>query len=111
MTFQKRYSNNWALFGSYTYSRLYGNYSGLASSDEDGRVAPNVNRFFDGITMSFDRNGELVYGNLGTDRPNQFKGQFVYGFDWNMMVGLNQYIGQGIPISEEGSALFVPFFP
>ena len=32
---------------SYTLSRLYGNYSGLSSSDEDSRVSPNVNRFFD----------------------------------------------------------------
>lgn len=111
LTFQKRYSDNWGLFASYTYSRLYGNYSGLASSDEDGRVAPNVNRFFDGIPMMFDRNGDLVYGRLGTDRPNQFKGQFLYGFDWNMIVGVNQYIGQGIPITEEGSVLFVPFMP
>ena len=33
--------------GSYTWSRLVGNYSGLASSDELGRTSPNVNRFFD----------------------------------------------------------------
>ena len=111
LTFQKRYSNKWGLFGSYTISRLYGNYSGLASSDEDGRVSPNVNRFFDGIAMLYDRNAKLVYGRLGTDRPNQFKGQFLYGFDWNMIIGLNQYIGQGIPITEEGSVLLVPFMP
>lgn len=112
LTFQKRYSNKWGLFGSYTISRLYGNYSGLASSDEDGRVSPNVNRFFDGIVMLYDRNAKLVYGRLGTDRPNQFKGQFLYGFDWNMMIGVNQYIGQGIPITEEAEAAGgFPFMP
>ena len=111
LTFQKRYSDNWALYLSYTISRLYGNYSGLASSDEDGRTSPNVNRFFDALQMTFDRNAELVYGRLGTDRPNQFKGQFIYGFPWNMTLGLNQYIGQGIPISEQAYVATVPFFP
>ncbi|HEY5649798.1 MAG TPA: TonB-dependent receptor, partial [Acidimicrobiia bacterium] len=38
LSFNKRFENNWALFASYTYSKLYGNYSGLASSDEDGRT-------------------------------------------------------------------------
>ncbi len=40
LTFQRRFSSNWGLFASYTYSRLYGNYSGLASSDENGRTSP-----------------------------------------------------------------------
>ena len=60
LTFDRRFQNNWMLFGSYTLSRLYGNYSGLASSDENGRVSPNVNRFFDHIENTFDRNGDLV---------------------------------------------------
>ena len=99
------------MIGSYTFSRLYGNYSGLASSDEDGRTSPNVNRFFDAIENSFDRNGNLVYGRLGTDRPHVFKGQGMYQFGWNMTVALNQYIGSGIPISEEGYVgATVPFF-
>jgi hypothetical protein len=54
---ERRFSNNWGAFASYTLSRLDGNYSGLASSDENGRTSPNVNRFFDQITMSFDKNG------------------------------------------------------
>jgi Carboxypeptidase regulatory-like domain/TonB-dependent Receptor Plug Domain len=111
LTAEKRFSNKWAAFGSYTYSRLYGNYSGLASSDEDGRTSPNVNRFFDSIENSFDRNGNLVYGRLGTDRPHVFKGQALYSFDWRMTVAANQYVGSGIPISEEGLVgSGVPFF-
>ncbi|HLA76055.1 MAG TPA: TonB-dependent receptor [Vicinamibacteria bacterium] len=112
LTFQKRVSNGWGLFGSYTYSKLHGNYSGLASSDEDGRTSPNVNRFFDHIENSFDRNADLVYGPLGTDRPHQFKAQFIYETKWDMNVSVNQYVGSGIPISEEafvGAA--IPFFP
>jgi hypothetical protein len=112
LTAQKRFSNNWGLFLSYTYGRLYGNYSGLASSDEDGRTSPNVNRFFDTIQNSFDRNGDLVYGRLGTDRPHQFKGQFMYRFKWDMTLGINQYLGTGIPISEEATVpIGTGFFP
>ena len=112
LTFQRRFSNNWGLFASYTYSKLYGNYSGLASSDEDGRTSPNVNRFFDNIENSYDRNGDLVYGRLGTDRPHAFKGQFMYRFGWDMTAALNQYIGSGIPISEEAYVgASIPFFP
>jgi hypothetical protein len=112
LTFDRRFANNWAAFGSYTLSRLYGNYSGLASSDEDGRTAPNVNRFFDSIENSFDMNGNPVYGRLGTDRPHQFKGQFLYQFGWNMTVGIDQRVSSGIPISEEAFvAGGVPFFP
>ena len=38
----KRLSNRWSLNTSYLWSRLYGNDGGLASSDENGRTAPNV---------------------------------------------------------------------
>ena len=40
-------ASNWFFNASYTYSRLFGNYSGLASSDEAGRASPNVSRLFD----------------------------------------------------------------
>ncbi len=49
--FEKRLSNNWYFNANYTYSRLYGNYTGLSSSDEphlvDGRLSPGVSRAFD----------------------------------------------------------------
>jgi hypothetical protein len=112
LTFNRRYANNWALFASYTLSRLYGNYSGLASSDENGRTSPNVNRFFDHIENSFDRNGQAVFGRLGTDRPHSFKGQAIYRFPIDLTLGVNQYIASGIPVSEESFvAAAVGFFP
>jgi hypothetical protein len=112
LSFQRRLARNWSLYASYTLSRLYGNYSGLASSDENGRTSPNVNRFFDHIENTFDRNGDLVYGRLGTDRPHQLKSQFIYQFNWNMSLGINQRIASGIPISEEANmGATVPFFP
>ena len=74
----KRFSNNWGLKGSYTLSRLYGNYSGLSQSDENGRTQPNIGRNFDYTVMSFDADGDAVFGRLATDRPHQFKLQGIY---------------------------------
>jgi len=112
LTAERRFAGNWGAFVSYTLSKLYGNYSGLASSDENGRTAPNVNRFFDQIVMTFDRNGDAVYGRLGTDRPHQFKAQLMYTTPWRMTVGLNQRIASGIPMSEEFQISGgYPFFP
>jgi hypothetical protein len=53
-----------------------------------------------------------VLGRLGTDRPHQLKSQFIYQFNWDMTLGVNQYIASGIPVSEEALvAANVPFFP
>ena len=112
VTLERRFTDNWGLSASYTLSKLYGNYSGLASSDEDGRTSPNVNRFFDAIENQFDRNAQLVFGRLGTDRPHQFKAQFMYRFPFDLTMGLNQRIASGIPMSEEAATPGgIPFFP
>jgi hypothetical protein len=60
---------------SYTYSRLWGNYAGLANSDEAGRSDPSISRSFDLPTYYFDSTGSQrnVYGRLATDRPHVFK--------------------------------------
>ena len=42
---------------SYLWSRLDGNYSGLAQADEPGRADPNVGRLFDYPIMMFDQTG------------------------------------------------------
>ena len=76
--FQKRFSDNWQLTTTYLYSRLYGNYSGLTSSDENTRNSPSVNRFFDGQYYSFDHKGQPVFGLLQTDRPHVFKVEGFY---------------------------------
>lgn len=67
---------------SYTLSRLKGNYSGLASSDEAGRTSPNVNRFFDLPFLGFSSNGDVDSGRLATDRPHVFKAFGGYTFNW-----------------------------
>lgn len=69
----KRFSKSYQFSGSYTWSRLYGNYSGLASSDENGRNSPNVNRYFDMPWVGYNQNGKIADGLLATDRPHTFK--------------------------------------
>ena len=82
----KRLSNNWYFNANYTYSRLYGNYSGLASSDEphlvDGRLAPGVSRAFDLPFIGFTAKGEKDNGRLQTDRPHVFNIYGAYVFNW-----------------------------
>jgi outer membrane receptor protein involved in Fe transport len=108
---RKRLANNWSLNTSYTYSRIYGNYSGLASSDENGRSDPSVERFFDGLYMSFDQDGNPVYGRLGTDRPHYFKLQATYQLPWGTGVGVNYDLASGTPQSSTINFKSVPFFP
>ncbi len=78
----KRFSNNYFFNAAYTYSRLYGNYSGLASSDENGRTSPGVNRFFDLPHLGFTYSGQPDNGRLATDRPHLFNLYGAYDFNW-----------------------------
>ena len=109
--FDKRLSNNWYLRASYTWSRLYGNYSGLTQSDENGRTSPNVGRLFDYPAMMFQDGGTPVLGPLATDRPNQFKAQFIYQFDFGTSIGLNEYVASGLPVSREVGILPTSNYP
>ena len=93
----KRFSNNWSGQLSYLYSRLYGNYSGLASADENGRVSPNVNRYYDNTVMSYGADGKAVYGLLPTDRPHTFKASGAYQLKWGTNVGANWFVESGVP--------------
>lgn len=82
LVLNKRLSNNYFFNLNYTYSRLTGNYSGLASSDEGGRTDPGVSRYFDYIVNGFTFNGTPDNGPLPTDRPHTFKAYGGYNFDW-----------------------------
>jgi hypothetical protein len=65
---------------------LFGNYSGLSSSDEphliDGRLAPGVSRAFDLPFIGFTAKGVPDNGRLQTDRPHVFNTFGAYIFDW-----------------------------
>jgi hypothetical protein len=92
---------------SYTYSRLWGNYTGLTSSDEadggGGRNSPNNSRSFDEPMFSWNDNGGSSSGLLPTDRPNTFKGYTYYTLSWAHRFvsdfGIFQVLYQGSPES------------
>lgn len=73
LNLDKRFTKSYYFNANYTYSRLVGNYSGLASSDEAGRLSPNVNRYFDLPFIGFTAQGVPDTGRLSTDRPHVFK--------------------------------------
>lgn len=99
--FEKRFAQSWYLRASYLWSRLYGNYSGLSQSDENGRTSPNVGRLFDYPLMMFQDGGTPALGPLATDRPHQFKTQFIYQMPFGTSIGANYYLASGLPVSRE----------
>jgi hypothetical protein len=83
----RRFADDFYFNANYTWSRLVGNYSGLASSDEDGRLSPNVNRFFDQPQAGWTVSGGPDNGVLPTDRPHVFKFNGAYSLDWDKRFG------------------------
>lgn len=95
---------------SYTWSRLYGNYTGLTTSDQTdggtpGRNSPDTSRAFDEPFYYFGANGQSNNGPLPTDRPNTFKGYAYYEAPWGKGHGMTSTFGifqvayQGSPVS------------
>jgi hypothetical protein len=115
--YSKRYSQRWLLHASYLYSKLKGNYSGLANADEItatpgfARTSPNVSRIFDSLFMLFDQKGGEVSGPLGGDRPHQAKAQVAYGFPFGTTIGANEYFYSGTPTTTEMRFQGAPIFP
>jgi hypothetical protein len=119
LTVSRRFTANWFASASYTLSRLYGNYSGLASSDEittpttgvtssqaqqqSGNIARqggNANRAWDLDELMWDSRGNLgVEGRLATDRPHVAKLYGAYSFPFGTQVGAFFYGASGTPIS------------
>jgi hypothetical protein len=107
---RKRYSHNWQATSSIVFSRLYGNYGGLASSDENGRQSPNVSRYYDSLFLSFDQKGNETIGRLNTDRPIQFKLQGSYRTPWATTLGLNFVAQSGLMQSSTVTYQGVPIY-
>lgn len=107
---RKRYSDNWQATSSVVFSRLYGNYGGLASSDENGRTSPNVSRYYDSLFLSFDQKGNETLGRLNTDRPVQFKLQGSYTMPFGTSLGLNFVAMSGLIQSSTVSYQGVPIY-
>ncbi len=92
---------------SYTWSSLWGNYTGLTTTDQSdggstGRNSPDTTRSFDEPFYYFGANGKSNNGALPTDRPNVLKGYVYYTLPaWkhqSTTVGLVQYAYQGTPM-------------
>jgi hypothetical protein len=116
--YNKRFSDNWFFSANYTLSRLYGNYAGLASSDEIttpttggssataqqqagsiARPGGNTNRAWDLDELLWDSNGNVgLLGRLATDRPHVLKLYGAYQFPIGTQVGAFFYGGSGTPV-------------
>jgi hypothetical protein len=116
--YNKRFSNNWFFSANYTLSRLYGNYAGLASSDEIttpttggssataqqqagsiARPGGNTNRAWDSDELLWDSHGNVgLLGRLATDRPHVVKLYGAYEFPFGTQVGAFFYGGSGTPV-------------
>ena len=101
LTAQKRFSHNFLMLASYTYSRTIGNYPGTYSST-NAQLNPNSSTQYDLRELMLNRDGPLP-----TDRPHNFKLLGTYhipmkgdlsGFD----VGLNFNAISGRPIDVLG---------
>ncbi|MFL6303217.1 MAG: TonB-dependent receptor, partial [Candidatus Sulfotelmatobacter sp.] len=103
----KTTSHGWAGMFSYTWSSLWGNYTGLTTTDQidggaGGRNSPDTTRAFDEPFYYFNYKGKSANGPLPTDRPNALKGNIYYAKPWKGMtstIGLFQVAYQGSPIS------------
>jgi hypothetical protein len=101
VSLEKRFSHNWQGGVNYTLSRVEGNYSGLSSSDENGRNSPNVERFFDMWFMMYRLDGQLLDGPLPQDRTHYFKAYGSYAFPFGLTVGVVGYGRSGLPVSTQ----------
>jgi len=103
----KTHSKNWSGMFSYTWSRLWGNYTGLTTTVQTdggttGRNSPDTTRSFDEPFYYFKANGKSNDGPLPTDRPSALKGYAYYTLPWKGMtstLGLFQVAYQGSPVS------------
>jgi hypothetical protein len=119
LSVSRRFSNKWFASANYTLSRLYGNYTGLADSDEIltptggvsagttqqqtgsiARVGSNSHSGWDTDTILWDSHGNVgVFGRLPTDRPHVVKLYGAYTAPFGTQIGAFFYGGSGTPIS------------
>jgi len=99
VSLEKRFSDNWQGGINYTLSRISGSYSGLASSDEGGRLGPNVEQDYDRWFMGYDAGGNVLDGPLPQDRTHYFKAYGSYAFPFGLTVGVVAYGRSGLPLT------------
>ncbi len=129
VTLSRRFANHFFLSGSYTWSRLYGNYAGLVSTDEitppstgrtssvsqqsggqSTRAGTSASRYYDLDYLQWDAHGNLGnYGLLASDHPHQFKFYGSYEKPWaknfgTSEIGWSYFIQSGTPQSTQVSS-------
>jgi hypothetical protein len=94
-TLTRRFSKQLYVQGSYTYSRVLGNYPGLISYD-NGQVDPNISSQYDLIELLGNR-----IGPMRTDRPHYIKLDGYYNWDLKkageLTTGIRYRALSGIP--------------
>jgi len=131
LSLARRFSAGWLFDASYTYSRLWGNYSGTQSTDEirpatlgygftgnqqlaaqTYRPGGNANRYFDLDEALYDARGKLgLYGMLPTDRPHVFKFYGAKEFKFGTEVGGFFRASSGTPITTQVDTINqIPFY-
>jgi hypothetical protein len=103
LTASKRLTKNWFLVGSYTLSRLEGNYTGLYDAD-NGQLNPNGSTQFDVRELMGNRSGRLP-----NDRPHviHVDGYYRYQVGRHTFSPGLSFVGySGTPITPTGTAPF-----
>jgi outer membrane receptor protein involved in Fe transport len=119
VSISKRFSQNWFGSANIVISRLYGNYAGLANSDEIStpttgtssataqqqagsiaRPGTSAGRSWDLDELEWDSHGNHdPQGRLATDRPIVAKLYGSYRLKFGTQLGFFEYIGSGTPVS------------
>ncbi len=103
LTLEKRLHDNWQLLGSYTWSRLRGNYEGYFRRD-NGQSDPFITSDFD-FPYLMDPDVwqyNSADGPLPNDRPSVFNLYGSYKFGFKLNVGLSLKVQSGVPLTELG---------
>jgi hypothetical protein len=103
LSLNKRFSKNWFMRGSYTYSRLVGNYQGLYQV-EQAYFAPNGNNFADTADLYVNAKGLLPNDHTHQGKVDGYysidagPGKFTFGLSFLARSGMpRNYIGNLIP--------------
>lgn len=119
LSITRRFSQGWFFDGSYVLSRLYGNYPGIANSDEIRtptvggtypinqqqagdftRGGSSATRAWDLDEIMFDSKGNLgLAGLLPTDRPHVLKLYGSYNFRFGTEIGTFFRASSGTPLT------------
>jgi hypothetical protein len=127
----RRFSGGWLASASYVYSKLWGNYAGLQSTDEirpatlgygfgpaqvfaaeNFRPGGNANRYFDLDEAMWDSHGQVgLFGRLPTDRPHVFKLYGAKQFNFGTEIGGFFRVMSGTPVTTQVVTINdIPFY-